>query len=87
LITGAENYGAVLNLDFDCRRYLKTLQRDGLNWMRVVSGSYAEPVGAFGIQCNTLAPAPGAFLGLWVRSDIPGYAAAEARNSAGNSRS
>ena len=74
LITSAEHYGAVLNLDFDWRRYLETLQRDGMNYTRIFSGSYVEPVGAFGIQRNTLAPAPGRFLAPWARSDTPGYA-------------
>ena len=31
LITSAEHYGVVLNLDFDYRKYLDTLARDGLN--------------------------------------------------------
>ena len=59
LITSAEHYGAVLNLDFDWHRYLETLHRDGMNYTRIFSGSYVEPVGAFGIQRNTLAPASG----------------------------
>ena len=33
-----------------------------------------SPFGAFGIQRNTLAPAPGRFLAPWARSDEPGYA-------------
>ncbi len=74
LITSAEHYGAVLNLDFDWHRYLETLQRDGMNYTRIFSGSYVEPVGAFGIQRNTLAPATGRFLAPWARSDTPGYA-------------
>jgi hypothetical protein len=74
LITSAEHYGAVLNLDFDYLRYLDALQRDGMNYTRVFAGSYVEPQGAFGIQRNTLAPAPGRFLAPWTRSDQPGYA-------------
>ena len=74
LVTSAEHYGAVLNLDFDWPRYLETLARDGLNYTRVFSGSYVEPVGAFGIERNTLAPAAGRFLSPWARSDQPGYA-------------
>jgi hypothetical protein len=74
LITSAEHYGAVLNLDFDYRRYLDTLQRDGLNYTRIFAGTYVEPPGAFGITRNTLAPAPGRFLAPWARSDQPGYA-------------
>jgi hypothetical protein len=74
LITSGEHYGAVLNLDFDFRQYLDTLQRDRLNYTRVFAGSYVEPSGAFGIQRNTLAPAPGRFLAPWARSEQPGYA-------------
>ena len=74
LITSAEHYGAVLNLDFDYVRYLDTLQRDGMNYTRIFAGSYVEPQGAFGIQRNTLAPAPGRFLAPWARSDQAGYA-------------
>jgi hypothetical protein len=73
LITSAEHYGAVLNQDFDFRRYLETLQRDGMNYTRIFAGSYVEPQGAFGIQRNTLAPGPTRFLAPWARSDQPGY--------------
>lgn len=73
LITSAEHYGAVLNLDFDFRRYLETMQRDGMNYTRVFAGSYVEPLGAFGIERNTLARAPGRFLSPWARSDQPRY--------------
>ena len=74
LITSAEHYGAVLNPDFDFRRYLETMQRDGMNYTRLFAGSYVEPQGAFGIERNTLAPARGKFLAPWARSDQPGYA-------------
>ncbi|MBM4026789.1 MAG: hypothetical protein FJ280_15495 [Planctomycetes bacterium] len=74
LITSAEHYGAVLNLDFDWRKYLETLERDGMNYTRIFVGSYVEPAGAFGIERNTLAPASGRFLAPWARSDTPGYA-------------
>ncbi len=74
LITSAEHYGAVMNLDFDYRRYLDTLSADGLNYTRVFSGAYVEPQGAFNIARNTLAPLPGRFIAPWPRSDQPGYA-------------
>ena len=74
LVTSAEHYGSVLNLDFDWPRYLETLEGDGMNYTRVFAGSYVEPPGAFGIERNTLAPAPGRFLAPWSRSDQPGYA-------------
>ncbi len=74
LVTSAEHYGAVINLDFDFSRYLETLQRDGMNSTRILTGAYVEPAGAFGIRRNTLAPARGRFLAPWARSRRPGYA-------------
>src|SRR4051794_27408583 len=68
LVTSAEHYGAVLNLDFDYVKYLDTLAADGMNLTRTFSGSYAEPAGAFGIAENTLAPKPGRLIAPWVRS-------------------
>jgi hypothetical protein len=73
LITSGEHYGAVMNLDFDYRRYLDTLATDGLNYTRVFSGAYVEPQGAFNIARNTLAPAASRFLAPWLRSGEPGY--------------
>ena len=74
LITSAEHYGAVMNLDFDYRKYLDTLAADGLNYTRIFSGAYVEPQGAFNIARNTLAPGPGRFIAPWARSSQPGYA-------------
>jgi hypothetical protein len=74
LITSAEHYGALLNLDFDYRKYLDTLATDGMTLTRVFSGAYVEPDGAFNIARNTLAPLPGRFISPWARSDQPGYA-------------
>lgn len=73
LISSGEHYGAVLNRDFDYRRYLDTLARDGLNHTRTFSGVYCEPPGAFNITSNTLAPAAGRLICPWARSDQPGY--------------
>jgi hypothetical protein len=74
LITSGEHYGAVLNRAFNYRLYLETLQAQGLNLTRTFSGAYCEPVGAFKIQGNTLAPAAGDLLCPWARSGVPGYA-------------
>ena len=74
LITSAEHYGAVLNLDFDYEKYLDTLARDRLNLTRTFTGSYVEPAGAFNIASNTLAPLAGRFSCPWARSSTPGYA-------------
>ena len=57
LVTSGEHYGAVLNRDFDYKRYLDTLRADNLNLTRVFSGSYREVAGNFKIASNTLAPA------------------------------
>lgn len=73
LITSAEHYGAVLNLDFDYRKYLDTLDKDGLNNTRTFSGAYVEPQGAFRIARNTLAPDQNRFISPWARSNVPGY--------------
>lgn len=74
LITSAEHYGAVINLDFGYVTYLDTLKADGLNLTRTFSGAYVEPQGAFNIARNTLAPAAGKFICPWARSDTIGYA-------------
>ena len=74
LITSGEHYGAVLNRAFDYERYLKTLELLGFNLTRTFSGAYCEPVGAFKIQNNTLAPAENQLICPWARSNEPGYA-------------
>src|SRR6266850_1899444 len=74
LITSGEHYGAVLNLDFDYAKYLDALAKDGLNLTRTFSGAYVEPLGAFNIARNTLAPARDRFLCPWARTDTTGYA-------------
>jgi len=74
LITSAEHYGAVLNSDFNYQTYLATLQADGLNYTRIfVGGTYVEPLGAFNIPRNTLAPQGDRFMSPFARSDQPGY--------------
>ena len=74
LITSGEHYGAVMNLDFDYRKYLETLAADGLNYTRIFSGAYVEPLGAFKIDRNTLAPPAERFIAPWARSTTAGYA-------------
>lgn len=70
LITSAEHYGAVLNLDFDYVKYLDTLAADKLNLTRTFTGgAYYEPQGSFNIAQNTLAPAPGRFISPWAAAD------------------
>jgi hypothetical protein len=72
LITSAEHYGAVLNGDFDFRKYLATLASDRLNLTRVFSGSYREVPGSFRITNNTLAPKHASYIAPWQRSSTPG---------------
>jgi hypothetical protein len=74
LIGSTEHYGAVMNLDFDYIKYLDELASSGLNVTRTFSGVYVEPAGAFGIQKNTMAPAPERYICAWARSSEPGYA-------------
>ncbi|RMG01875.1 MAG: hypothetical protein D6741_04580, partial [Planctomycetota bacterium] len=71
LITSGEHYGAVLNLDFDYRRYLATLASDGLNLTRTFSGTYREVATSFGITDNPLAPKPLRYICPWARSETP----------------
>lgn len=68
LITSAEHYGAVLNLDFDYRKYLDTLAADKLNLTRIFTGAYREFPGDFSIHGNTLAPKPGRYITPWVEA-------------------
>ncbi len=73
LITSGEHYGAVVNAEFDYQTYLRELYRSGLNYTRVFSGAYIEPVGAFNISRNTLAPLPGEFLPPWLQVESDGH--------------
>lgn len=73
IITSAEHYGAVLNLDFDYVKYLETLAADGMNKTRTFTGAYVEPQGAFNIARNTLAPGPDKFIAPFARSSTAGY--------------
>ena len=69
LITSAEHYGAVLNLDFEYRKYLDTLAADQLNLTRIFTGAYREFPGDFDIHGNTLAPKPGRYITPWAEAD------------------
>lgn len=72
-ITSAEHYGAVLNLDFDYKKYLQTLHDEGMDYTRIFTGSYVENSESFGIEKNTLAPIKEKFIAPWARSNEPGY--------------
>lgn len=73
LLGSGEHYGALLNLDFDFRRYLATLAAQGLNHTRTFSGTYREVPRSFGITDNPLAPKPNRYIAPWARSDQAGY--------------
>lgn len=72
LVTSAEPYGAVLNKDFDYKRYLKTLHDEGMNYTRIFSGSYIEVPGSFNVDHCSLIPEVGSFIAPWVRTSEPG---------------
>jgi len=72
LISSAEHYGAVLNTDFDYKKYLQTLHDTGMNYTKIFSGAYVEIPGSFGISNNNLAPAIGSFLTPWKRVEETG---------------
>ncbi|MCP4613479.1 MAG: hypothetical protein GY845_32710 [Planctomycetes bacterium] len=73
LITSGEHYGAVLNRAFNYKKYFKTLESYGFNLTRTFTGAYCEPIGAFKIQNNTLAPAKDKLICPWTRSKTSGY--------------
>jgi hypothetical protein len=75
LITSAEHYGALLNLDFDYKKYLKTLGAEGMNYTRIFTGTYFEiPGESFSITYNTLAPEENRVITPWaiVIDDLSG---------------
>ena len=73
LITSGEHYGSVINLDFNYIKYLNTLYSSGLNYTRILTGSYVESTKSFGIEKNTLAPGKERVIVPWARSNVPGY--------------
>jgi hypothetical protein len=72
LITSAEHYGAVINMDFDYVRYLDALAAYGLNYTRVWPGGCLEMVGEF-YPGNTAGPRPSRTIVPWARSSVPGF--------------
>lgn len=71
LITSGEHYAAVLNPDFDYRKYLDTLHREGFNHTRLFVGAYRERPDEHWPQ-NPLGPVPARFLCPFGRSSVPG---------------
>jgi hypothetical protein len=71
LITSAEHYGAVINLDFDYVKYLDALQANGMNYTREWPGALLEMVGEL-YPGNTMGPRPDRTIVPWARSHVPG---------------
>ncbi len=71
LVTSAEHYGAVMNLEFDYRKYLDTLAAEGLNHTRNFVGVYRELPDEWWPN-NSLGPQPGQFVCPFGRSNVPG---------------
>jgi hypothetical protein len=72
LITSAEHYGAVVNLDFNYVAYLDALRAYGMNYTREWPGAVLEMVGEF-YPGNTMGPRPDRTIVPWARSNVPGY--------------
>ena len=72
LITSAEHYGAVVNLDFDYVKYLDALKAYGMNYTRIYPGAVLELVDEY-VKGNPLGPKPARTIVPWARSDQPGH--------------
>ena len=72
LITSAEHYGAVVNLDFDYVKYLDALKAYGMNYTRIYPGAVLELVDEY-VKGNPLGPKPQRTIVPWVRSNAPGH--------------
>ena len=71
LITSAEHYGAVINLDFDYIKYLDALKAYGMNYTRPWPGAVIEMVNEY-VVGNPVAPKPDRTIVPWARSNVPG---------------
>lgn len=72
LITSAEHYGEVVNLDFDYVIYLDKLKSYGMNYTRIWPGAVLEMVDEFE-KGNPMGPKPRRTIVPWARSNEPGY--------------
>jgi hypothetical protein len=70
LITSAEHYGAVMNMDFDYVSYLNALAAYGLNYTRIWPGGCIEAVNEY-CAGNTAGPRPSRTIVPWARSSVP----------------
>ena len=77
LITSAEHYGGLINLDFNYTRYFDALRANGFTLTQAFAGSYVEPdsdcnPNGTNPAGNTLSPANGSFIAPWQRTAQPG---------------
>jgi len=72
LITSAEHYGELINLDFDYIKYLDALKAYGMNYTRPWPGGVIEMVDEF-VKDNPVGPKPDRTILPWARSNQPGY--------------
>ena len=71
LVTSDHHYGAVIDLDFDYRRFLDTLAASGMNLTRIYPGGMFEAPDKYRAG-NPLGPLPGRQLLPWLRSTVTG---------------
>ena len=71
LITSAEMYGAVVNKQFNYKKYFDLLHKYRLNYTRIYPGAMIESTG-MSMADNPLAPGPEAIV-PWARSGEGGY--------------
>jgi hypothetical protein len=68
VVTSAEHYGALINADFNYKRYLDAMAASDMRMTRFFTGLYRELPDSFGIAGNTLAPAPERFVTPYQRT-------------------
>lgn len=71
LITSDHHYGAVIDRDFDYKKFLDYLADNGMNLTRIYPGGMFEPADKY-LKGNPLGPHQGRQLLPWARSSVPG---------------
>jgi hypothetical protein len=71
LITSDQHYGAVIDRNFDWRKYLEYLFQNGMNLTRIYPGAMFEPPDKY-LPGNPLGPLQGMQLLPWAKSDRSG---------------
>ena len=70
-ITSTDNFGGLINVDFNYEKYLSTLASLNFTMTQTWTGAYVEPDADVG-PYNTLDPVPTAYIAPWARSSVPG---------------